>query len=122
MADGGAPRPRADDLYVRLQKTLDKVERSDRAIVHEDADPDIGSDARLGVYARWRLRLIERDRNILAELAVAEGALRDKMGQFADDEASAGEVVAATARCKAFREAADRAVEFWLTVTETTDG
>lgn len=83
-------------------------------------DPQSMADAEF--IAAWGpdriLSLVVRDRALLARLDLAKADMEAKMRTF--DNQRAGELTAATARCKALKEEVERAAELWLGL-EATD-
>lgn len=83
---------------------------------------DSGDDALF--IAQWHpaavLRLVERDRKLLAANAQAQAALDEKVRAF--EAQRAGELIAATARCKASKEQIESAAEFWLGLNPDGEG
>jgi|ERR1044071_4337164 hypothetical protein len=92
-------------LADRLRRALDDAETDVQDIGHTW----LAGDQLVGAAA---LRLIARDRALLADLAEAEAAMNAAVIGYAGDQHN-GSLIAATARCKEAQRHAERAVAFW---------
>jgi hypothetical protein len=97
------------------------TDESGQPVAFDEGEP---TEARAAHMARWDpatvLRLVERDRALLDDLAEAEAGVQANVRAF--DQYQAGQLIAATARCKAVRAQADRAAALWLGTPEGSGG
>jgi hypothetical protein len=93
-------------LAERLRRALDDAETDVKDMGHVWLSGDqVAGDA--------ALRLIDRDRALLDDLAEAEAAVDATVRGYVGDKDN-GTLIAATARRKETRRHVDRAVAFWL--------
>jgi hypothetical protein len=136
------------DVRQQLTEALDEVERIARAALADapapwsvdlwanagmlknangddlwdcEGSPRLAMQAAVATHAaRWDpatvLRLVERDRALLATNVSAQASLDEKVRAF--DSRKSGELIAATARCKAITEQLTAAAAFWVGTPE----
>lgn len=118
-----------DSITARLRAALDSAEHQAleflaevQRVSLELQEPKLLGSYQPGWYS-WpkvealvtdRIRLVARDRALLADLDEAQKAMDRAVLGFGLGDVFEGELIAVTARLKALREEVKRAAEFWL--------